>query len=192
MEAFDKVGNSYYRYRGPYSIVGLRITGVTIEGYWNHWRGQIETWGDPNPAVTYPRIMSVEPHRFLSIECLKININTSGYADKVEIRFSPELEAMQFTDLHGFVYDYYLDYDLPYVYFPVSCNLNPSVKDNHVYWEYILPLAHSTVGWNDVRKGYQYYMAVTAWKGTKSVTYTIDDIDITGNIYNLIYIQPVK
>ena len=35
-------------------------------------------------------------------------------------------------------------------------------------------------------------MEVTAWKGTKSVKYVIDDIDVTGNIYDLTYIQPIN
>jgi len=183
MEVFDQAGNSFYRYRGPYSIETLSITGVTIEGYWNHWRGQVNLFG---------KRMSVEPHRFLSLERVKINVYTTGYADKIEIRFSPELEAMQFRDKYGNLYDYKKDFKLNYVYFPVTITLDSSKKDNHVYWEYALPLANSTKSWDDERLRAPYIMEVTAWRGSKSVKYTVSDIDITGNIYDLTYIQPIN
>ena len=134
-----------------------------------------------------------EPHRFLSLERVKINVYTTGYADKVIIRFSPELEAMSFTDVHGNVYDY-RDKVGYYVYFPQdsTINLNNTLKDNHVYWEYTLPLAPSTKSWDDVILRSPYWMQVTAYKGASSVTYTVPDLNITGNTLNLIYIQPVK
>ena len=182
VEAFDNAGNSTYRIFGPYKYESLKITGVTISGYWNHWRGQVDMFG---------KRMTNEPHRFLSLERVKINVYTSGYADRVEIRFSPELEAMQYTDIYGNVYDYNRDYDLNYVYFPQTFALDNTQKDGHIYWEYILPLANSTKSWDDRRLRPPYSMTVTAYKGEKSVVYTISDIDITGNIFDLIYIQPV-
>ncbi len=93
----------------------------------------------------------------------------------------------------GNVYSYYEQ--LGYVVsFPqdTTVTLNPEVINNRVSWEYILPLAPSTVDWEDVRKRAPYSMTITAWKGGHSVSYTIADIDITGNTYNLIYIQPAK
>jgi hypothetical protein len=84
--------------------------------------------------------------------------------------------------------------DIEYeVYFPEDSTaiLNSSVKNNKVSWEYILPLAPSTKSWEDKRLKSPYKMIVTAWKGNNSVIYEVGDIDITGNIYNLIYIQPV-
>jgi len=165
-----------------FRVESLKITGVTISGYWNHWRGQVDM---------FEKQMSIEPHRFLSLEKVRIDVHTTGFADKIDIRFSPALESMQFTDQDGNQYDYLQDYGLQYVYFPVSFTLDGGAQDNHLQWEYALPLAPSTVGWDDIRKKPQYYMTVTAWKGEYSVTYTISDIDITGNIYDLTYIQPV-
>ncbi|HHW32105.1 MAG TPA: hypothetical protein GXX20_10625 [Clostridiaceae bacterium] len=183
VQAFDNAGNSSYRYGGPYIVENLVISEVTIEGYWNHWRGQIDMFG---------KKLSREPHRFLSLERVKINIYTKGYADKVEIRFSPELEAMEFRDKYGNLYDYKKDFKLEYVSFPVVINLDSSIKDNHIYWEYTLPLAESTKSWEDIRLREPYFMEVTLWKGSKWVKHVISDIDITGNIYDLTHIQPVN
>jgi hypothetical protein len=183
IQAFDNAGNNYYKCAGPYNIGSLDITDVTIEGYWNHWRGQINIFG---------KRMSVEPHRFLSLERVKINIFTTGYADKVEIRFSPELEAMEFRDKYGNLYDYKKDFKLDYVSFPAVFELDNTIKDNHVYWEYALPLAESTKSWDDAMLREPYFMEVTVWKGSEWVRYIISDIEITGNIYDLTYIQPIN
>jgi hypothetical protein len=183
MQAFDNAGNSFYKYTGPYTVESLAISDVTIEGYWNHWRGQVNIFG---------KRMTVEPHRFLSLERVKINIYTEGYADKVEIRFSPELEEMQFRDRYGNLYDHKEDFNLDYVYFPIVINLDNSKKENHVYWEYTLPLANSTKSWEDTVLRESYIMEVTVWKGTKSIKHVISDIDITGNIYDLTYTQPIN
>jgi len=37
-----------------------------------------------------------------------------------------------------------------------------------------------------------YEITVTAYKGATNKSLTISDIDLTGNIHNLIYIQPEK
>ena len=159
----------------------MKITDVSITGYWNHWRGQVNLFG---------KQMSVEPHRFLSLECVKIDVKTQGDPDKVVIRFSPELEAMSFRDPKGNIYDYSTDFFHYYVDFPQDSTFVP--VNNHLTWEYNLPLAPSTKDWDDVRKKPQYKMTVTAWKEAVSVTYTVDDIDVTGNTYDLSYIQPVR
>lgn len=184
MEAFDTAGNSTYVYRGPYRIVTLAITGVSISGYWNHWRGQVDLFG---------KQLTNEPHRFLSLETVKIDVATTGNADKMVIRFSPELEARQFTDQYGNRYDYRNDYFGHYVYFPADTTfaLNSAQMNSTVHWEYTLPLAPSSVSWEDERLRGQYSMTVTVYKGADSVSYTIDDIDITGNVYDLTYIQPI-
>jgi hypothetical protein len=168
-----------------FRVETLKITEVTIEGYWNHWRGQVDMF---DPRI----ILTNEPHRFLSLERVKINIHTDGYADRIEIRFSPELEAMQFRDVHGNTYDYLEDFGFQYVSFPKIFILDSAEKENDTYWEYVLPLAESTKSWDNTRLKNPYKMEVTAWKGTKSVKYVIDDIDVTGNIYDLTYIQPIN
>ena len=164
-----------------FRLVNLGITNVSLSGYWNHWRGQVDILGER---------LTNEPHRFLSLERVKIDITTLGNPDSVTIRFSPELEAMTYTDPNGHTYDYGDDYFGYKVYFPADSTF--PAAGNHVYWEYHLPLAQSTKNWNNTRLRQSYKMTVTAYKGGNSVQYVIDDIDITGNIYDLTYIQPKK
>lgn len=162
----------------PFRLVNLAITHVNISGYWNHWRGQRDIFGTQ---------MTDEPHRFLSLERVRIEIATIGEPDYVTVRFSPELEAMQYTDPNGHTY-YYADFFGNRVRFPEDSTFtNPG---NHITWEYYLPLAPSTKGWDNTEFRLQYWMRVTAYKGGTEVIYEIDDIDITGNIYDLTYIQP--
>ncbi len=56
--------------------------------------------------------------------------------------------------------------------------------------EYILPLAKSTMNEYDTRLGGQYWVEVTAIKGSTVKTMRIDDIDITGNTLDKVYVQP--
>lgn len=164
-----------------FRLENMKITGVTLSGYWNHWRGQVDMFGVR---------LSNEPHRFASLECVKINVNTTGNPDRIAVRFSPELESMVFADSSGSVYDYNKDFFGYYVNFPADSTL--AVTDNHAYWEYYLPLAPSTRDTAGNRLRPQYKMTVTAYKGTHTDTYVIDDIDITGNIYDLTYMQPLN
>jgi hypothetical protein len=161
-----------------FKLVNLAITDVKINGYWNHWRGQTDIFG---------KQMTVEPHRFLSLECVNIDISTIGDPDKVTVRFSPELESMHYTDPNGHTYHYteFMDHQ---VKFPEDSTL--SVSGNQAHWEYHLPLAPSSKDWNNNRLRPQYSMTVTAYKGSNTATFVVDDIDITGNIYDLTYIQP--
>lgn len=165
----------------PFRLANLAVTGVDIGGYWNHWRGQTDMLGEQ---------MTNEPHRFLSLECVKIDIQTTGDPDRVTVRFSPELEAMSYTDPNGHSYEYSRDFFGYNVLFPSDSTF--SVTGNHAYWEYYLPLAPASKGWDNTRLRPRYRMVVTAYKGSNTAEYIIDDIDITGNIYDLTYIQPRK
>lgn len=164
-----------------FKVEDMKITGVTISGCWNHWRGQVDIFGSQ---------LSNEPHRFLSLECVKIDVNTAGSPDRVVIRFSPELEAMSYTDPYGNVYDYGDDFFGYTIGFPVDSTI--PVATDKAHWEYYLPMAPSTKDWDGSRKHPPYSMTVTAYKGAATAVYTINDIELTGNIYDLTYIQPVN
>lgn len=162
-----------------FKLINLAIKDVSINGYWNHWRGQLDIHGER---------MTDEPHRFLSLERIRIDITTIGDPESVLIRFSPELEAMRYTDPDGHTYDYDRDFFGYQVLFPEDSTFSASA--NHVSWEYHLPLAPSSKSWDNARLRPQYSMTVTAQKAGATAIYVIDDIDITGNVYDLTYIQP--
>ena len=162
-----------------FMLTNIAITDVKLTGYWNHWRGQTDIFGNR---------MTVEPHRFMSLECVRVDIRTLGDPEKVVIRFSPELESMYYTDLNGNTYDYGRDFFGCHVRFPEDSTL--VVANNYAQWEYYLPLAPSTKTRDDRRLRPQYRMTVTAYKGESTAEYVISDIDITGNIYDFTYIQP--
>ena len=171
--------------RVNFEVSALKITGVSIQGFWNHWRGQTDIFG---------KRMSIEPHRFLSLERIKIDVETSGFAEKVVIRFSPELEAMSYTNELNQTYDYKEDFFGYYVEFPRDSSITtkePKAFDSF-HWEYNLPLAPSTKTWDDVRRREPYKMTVYAYKGDDCEIYEVADIEITGNIYDLTYIQPIN
>lgn len=179
----DRVGNSstITRY-GTYNVVHLSIEDVSVVGYWNHWRGQVDKFGNT---------LSVEPHRFLSLEKVMITVKTLG-ADTVIVRFSPELESMVYTDENGNTYRYDSDFNLPYVRFPQDSTftLNSSViTEQTTYWEYTLPLAESTLSYDNSRLRGRYSMTIIARRGATEQTFVVDDIEITGNIMDQIFIQ---
>ncbi len=183
-ETYDNAGNKTYKVFGPYTPDKVEITGVAIKGSWNHWRGQVDMFG---------KRLANQPHRFLGLEKVRITVDTTGFAEKVTVRFSPELESMRYTDSNGVVYKYE-EKTGRYIKFPedTTFNLDSTQKDNRLSWEYILPLAPSTINWSDVRIRNCYKMTITAYKGGKTDIYQVDDIDMTGNIYDLTYIQPLR
>ena len=178
-------------YRLPNHYVFFKIVepelkvSATIEGYISRWDGGTDLKGNYLPR---------NDHRFLSMEKVKIRVLTEGGADKVIIRFSPELEAMTYRpEGRNYVYDMKEDYGIDYTYFPhdTTFSLDPSKDKNEVYWEYYLPLAKDTLDWEGRRVKPSYFMTVYAYRGDKCSTYTINDIEITGTVHDIIYIQPV-
>lgn len=162
----------------------LEIVDFQAIGYWNHWRGQDNLLGER---------MANEPHRFLSYECIRFVATISGNAQRVELRLSPELEAMKYTDRYGNQYRYE-DEIGETVAFPLEMTREEGPNENGIsIWrvEYILPLADSSLDWENQRERVPYYAKVTAYDdmGTERQL-SIEDIDLTGNVFDLLYIQP--
>lgn len=159
------------------------ILSVKIVGSVNHWVGR--TGNNENP-------LSDMPHRFLSLERIRVNVSVSAGTDRVVLRFCPELEAMQYTNRKGHLYDYALDFFGYYVLFPADSTLYVTGEGNAVLtWEYYLPICPPTMTWNNTRMRMPYTLTVIAYGNGKSVSHIIRDIDITGNLYDLLYPQPV-
>lgn len=182
--ATDNAGNESYVCFGALTVIPLSITDFHVTGSWNHW-GKPSTYTDLSG-----HICPYNPHRFLSLEKINITVSSSGYADKVEFRLSPALEAMYYNDGNGNQYDYY-DYFNKRLSFPADSTfaLNSAVKDNTFTWEYCLPLAPSTISWDNNTLGSPYYITVTIFKGGVSISQTISDINITSNVYEITHVQ---
>lgn len=164
-------------------LEAFAIQSVDLKGYWNHWRGQIDVFGAR---------MDFTPHRFLSYEKVQVTAEITGNPDSVTIRFSPELEAMQYTNSIGQTYTYREEMGYE-VAFPFAMALLSTDPVNGVsLWqaEYVLPLCKGTLTWEGERVKAPYKMIVIATKGESQKTYEIDDIEMTGNIYDMIYVQP--
>jgi hypothetical protein len=178
VETTDNAGNITYRNFGSYIVESLDITSTSIIGSWNHWRGQIDILG---------KRLTVDPHRFLSYEKVTFRVVTIGVPNSVSVRLSPELEAMTYIDPTGNRYSY-SDAVGSNVNFPIQ--LTSTDGGNTWTGSYILPLARNTLDKDDNRKRTSYKVTFTATKGAITRTDEITDIELTGSIYDYIYIQP--
>ncbi|MBS7525987.1 hypothetical protein KHM83_04750 [Fusibacter paucivorans] len=162
----------------------LHISDFEITGAWNHWDGRTDYRGI---------YLTPNAHRFLSLETVTFHASVQGLPETVAVMLSPELMAMTYTDPYGVVYEYeeLVGYD---VSFPLALSMvsydEASAMSN---WEgtYLLPLAPSTLSWEDIRKRSPYEAELTASQELSSVKASIDDVEITGNIYDRISLQPV-
>lgn len=150
------------------------ILGASLLGSWNHWRGQIDRQGRP---------MALDPNRFLSYEMMKLELEAEGDPLSVTCRMSPELEAMVYEDPNGRVYRYEEAFGET-VEFPLQL----SAAGNDLWRaDYKLPLAPSTLGWTDHRLKSPYWIEFTVTWPDLVRQYRFDNIEITGNVYDLIF-----
>lgn len=153
----------------------LEIISFAVSGSWNHWEDH--------------------PHRFMSLERITVTAVVEGPAARAVIRLSPELEAMVYTNSSGHTYFYDNDFFGYTVKFPKDSKLEPVSIENGTTifrWEYSLPLCDETVGWNDKRILEPYKLGFRVYDHVgRHRTVIIEDIDVTGNIYELLYPQPL-
>lgn len=142
----------------------LSIQSISTKGEWNLWKS----------------------NRYLGYEKIRIEVGLSGNADRVEIRFSPELEAMSFRNAKGILYRYRDEFGYT-VNFPLS-----AVQSGEKTWDasYILPVANDTIDWKNRSVRPPYRMTVHAYKGSRHVRKDVE-IHMTGNIHDLMYIRPL-
>lgn len=152
-------------YRNTFLFLNIEYT--EIKGEWNKW----------------------ENMRFMGYEKIRIKVRLNREAERVEVRFSPELEAMRYTNSKGIPYDYReeLGYE---VTFPITAErtANRDIPE----WEasYVLPVARSTIDWNDIRLYKPYKAYIKATTGHNEVIKEIE-LDLTGNVHDLLYIRPL-
>lgn len=162
-----------------FQLEHLKISYVNIYGDWNHWRGQED-------KITGKKL-EVNPHRFLSHENIHIESEVIGNPDRVEITMSNELMQMTYKTKSGITYRHD-EFGFPIVTYPLAMNTTDNLNFAQ---EIILPLAGWTMSYDDVRQRQTpYEITVTAYKGSIVKSMTISDIELTGNIHDLIYFQP--
>lgn len=162
-------------------VEGLKIESFEIKGYWTHWRGQTDLFGNK---------MLNMPHRLLSYEKVVFTVAIKGKAEHVELSLSPELEAMTFINRLGQTYRY-KDETGYEVSFPLSFQ-KVSETGNRSIWrvEYVIPLCKETLTEANVRIHSAYFARVRVRKGEITRDAEINDIEITGNIFDHLYLQP--
>lgn len=162
-----------------FELVYLRILDVRVWGDWNHWRGQVD-------KVT-GEILEVDPLRFMSHENIHIEVDVVGEPDEVVVDMSEPLKQMTYINSYGHVY-HHREFGFPEVVYPLAL----STEDLSLYTtEIILPLAKSTKDYDDNRKSNKYQIIITARKGSIERIFKVE-IDLTGNIHDLIYLQPME
>ena len=162
-------------------VEGLKIEAFELKGYWSHWRGQVDLFG---------KQMLNMPHRLLSYEKVIFTAHIKGRPESVTLKLSPELEAMTFINRLGQTYRY-KDETGYEVAFPLEM-IKKSESGNLSIWqvEYILPLCTETLSDENVRLRTPYVAVVTVGKGEIKRTAEINDIEVTGNIFDHLYMQP--
>lgn len=160
----------------------INIQDIDVIGSFNHWTNISNIFGESLP---YNR------HRFLSLETIFIKIKANKNVDKVVIRLSNELETMTYENQLGHFYDYNVDFGLAYVYFPQDSTFYfENTTDLDFTFEYVLPMCEETIDFNNRRLKEPYHIIISLMNEEETIYYKINDIEITGNIYDLIYPQP--
>ncbi len=177
----------------PFDYRPVTVKSFDVRGYWNHWRGQTTLKGE---------VTTVEPHRFLAHECVIFEALIHGEIEGALLRLSPELESMTYWDKYNNLYRYEDDFHMK-VYFPVHLKKVKSTAEGDLWqYEYALPYADSTQSFENERLKPSYKATLYVipkgvdWHGdytTKGlIQQEIANIDITGNIHDLLYIEPVR
>ncbi len=157
--------------------LSLMATSIIIKGSWSYWNGGYSIQGEQ---------LSNEPHRFLSLEAIDIDVESLGEPDQIVVEMSEALESMVYTDSSGnnYIYSNLVGEEVSFPLILDSSNLE------NWHTSYILPLADSTKSLDNIRLKPSYYIKITLIKGESSVEYVIDDIEITGNTLDHLYLQP--
>ena len=144
------------------------ITDISLNGAWNIW-GLNE--------------------RFTGLENVQFNVSVAGRARDITVIFSEELKSHVYEDGYGNTYDYAEllgSYDMC----PKDIYLEGVWNNGYEFTEnFILPLCPDTVNTDGNRIKDKYTIIVIA-KNEKKEHIKEYMIDITGNIYDFLYVQP--
>ena len=152
-------------YQANYDI---HVTDISLTGYWNIWHLN---------------------ERFTSLERVRLNVAVEGRVTKLSVIFSEELKNRTYRDKYGNTYDYKEllgSYDMC----PNDICYEGLWENGYTLnTEYILPLCPDTVDSSGNRIKDKYFIKIIAENENKEHTKEYL-IDITGNIYDFLYVQP--
>ncbi|MCH4886969.1 hypothetical protein EZV73_05285 [Acidaminobacter sp. JC074] len=157
--------------------VSLRALNISIVGAWTYWDGGENIFGET---------LTDEPHRFMSLERIDIYVETIGEPDDIQVTMSDELMAMTYVDKNNNTYNYE-EMVGSKVLFPIL--MSTSDKSNWTT-HYVLPLTDSTKDLENNRLKSPYWIKIVLRKGTNRLVYLVDDIEISGNTIEHLYLQP--
>ena len=144
------------------------ITDVSLTGSWNIWNLN---------------------ERFTGLEEIQLELSVAGRVTDISVIFSEELKSWTYEDGYGNTYDY-ADLLGSYDMCPKDMNIEGLWNNGYTLTKsYILPLCLDTIDTEGNRIKDKYTITVIA-KNEKKEHIKEYMIDITGNIYDYLYVQP--
>lgn len=158
------------------NLIKMKVEKVDLVGKWSRWKNENDIFGK---GLIY------NSHRFLSLEEIKVVIITSGKPDTIVIDGSDTFHERFYTDETGMIYDnneFIPDTNIPF-------ELRTTDLE---HWEgtFIIPLVDSTLDIENNRLKTPYRLNIIVKKGDKELIYIIDDLEVTGNTLDHVYIEP--
>lgn len=154
----------------------LAVTVISLRGDWSYYARQENIF---NEALSY------NDHRFLSLENLNLHVETLGKPDKIEVYVPKEFLETYYRDESNEVYNNNEWVSL----MPEVFEVRPTKADTFDC-SFEVPLVASSLSTEDVRLRPPYVLKVVLLKGQARLEYVLDDIEVTGNIFDHLYLQP--
>lgn len=150
------------------SFYDVCITNISLNGCWNKW---------------------VLNERFIGLEQIDLKAMVSGRVTDIEVLFCNQIMSRLYTDKQGNVYDY-ADLLGSYDMCPKPIHIQGLWNQGYMLENtYILPLCPSTLTFDNDRIKDKYWVTIKAYN-EKKYDEKIYFLDMTGNIYDFLYVQP--
>jgi hypothetical protein len=153
---------------------------VGIVGDIGYFRGQTDLLG---------RKVALDPMRFLALETVTLTATFRTRPDSVVFRPCGTLLASSFRDSFGNQYRSE-DYVRKSTRYPADFTITPEAGSTRVSFRFQLPLAPSTLSWDDRVLSKSYDFRIQATVAGRVWTADLTGISMTGDIYDILYLQP--
>ena len=154
----------------------LNVAFISLDGDWSYYERAENIFSEP---------LVYDGHRFLSLERLHLNLETIGSPDQVVITLPDAFIQAIYTNSKGQTYDNRQWVDLKSKSFALT-----KLSDNTFYTTFDLPIVDSTLSKMDERLRPPYQLVLRLEKNSDLFEYVIDDVEVTGNVFDHIYLQP--